>query len=57
MADALSTWFEAESCQASGALCFSGGARTDIAMSIARLCYDQIMLYSRDAMKAARGGA
>ena len=56
MADALSTWFEAESCQASGALCFSGGARMDIAMSIARLCYDQIMLYGRDAMKAAREG-
>lgn len=56
MADALSTWFEAESCQQTGALCYSGGTRTDLAMCIARLCYDQVMLYGRDAMKAAREG-
>ncbi len=54
MADALSTWFEAESCEKSGALSYTGGGRTLTAMAVARLCYDTILRYGRDAYKAAK---
>jgi len=45
MGDALSTWFEAQTCMRSGAKNFSGGMATATGLSIARLAYDTLLEY------------
>jgi glycerol dehydrogenase len=45
MGDALSTWFEAQTCLKSGAKNFSGGIATAAGLSIARLAYDTLLEY------------
>ncbi len=52
MGDALSTWFEAESCRRSGAANVCGGLATLAAGAIARLCYDTILADGSHAMSA-----
>ncbi len=56
MADALSTWFEAESCEKSGGVTFMGGMRTDLAMTIARHARDTVLRYGRDAYRDCQAG-
>ena len=43
IADALATWFEAESCMATRHKNFTGYSGTKTAYAIARLCYDTLM--------------
>jgi glycerol dehydrogenase len=45
MGDALATWFEARTCNRTGAKNFSGSAATATALAIARLAYDTLMEY------------
>jgi glycerol dehydrogenase len=45
MGDALSTWFEAQTCFKSGAKNFSGSLATATALTIARLAYDILLEY------------
>jgi glycerol dehydrogenase len=45
MGDALSTWFEAQTCFKSGAKNFSGSSATTTALTIARLAYDTLLEY------------
>lgn len=52
MGDALSTWFEAEDCRASGAVNMTGRQGTMSAYALARLCYDTL-LANGAAAKAA----
>ena len=53
MGDALSTWFEAESCRQSGAPNMSGRPGPLVAFTIARLCYDTLLRYGALACQAA----
>lgn len=43
MGDALSTWFEAQDCQESGAANMTGRSGTMTAFALARLCFDTLM--------------
>ncbi len=54
MGDALSTWFEAESCRRSGASNVCGGSQTLAAGAIARLCYDTIVADGPCALTACK---
>jgi glycerol dehydrogenase len=45
MGDALSTWFEGQTCMRSGAKNFSGGTATAAGLAIARLAYDTLLEY------------
>ena len=54
MGDALSTWFEAESCRRSGAANVCGGTATLAAGAIARLCYDTILADGPHAIAACQ---
>jgi glycerol dehydrogenase len=52
MGDALSTWFEAHTCQGTGARNLAGGMPTATGIAIARLTYDTLMKYGVSAKKA-----
>jgi glycerol dehydrogenase len=54
MGDALSTWFEAESCKQKYAvnMTFTGDIGTMTAYAMARLCYDSLLEYGVSARKA-----
>ena len=54
MGDALSTWFEAESCKLSGAANVCNGSATLAALAIARLCYDIILVDGLVAIAACK---
>jgi glycerol dehydrogenase len=54
MGDALSTWFEADSCRQAHAPNQCGGLGTLAAYAIARLCYDTILEYGEAAVTACR---
>jgi glycerol dehydrogenase len=45
MGDALSTWFEGQTCMRSGTKNFSGGIATAAGLAIARLAYDTLLEY------------
>jgi glycerol dehydrogenase len=45
MGDALSTWFEARSCERTQSVNECGGYGTAVGLSIARLCYDTVLTY------------
>jgi len=54
MGDALSTWFEAESCQKKYApnMTFTGDTGSMTGYALARLCYDSLLEYGVSAKKA-----
>jgi glycerol dehydrogenase len=52
MGDALSTWFEARSCERSGSPNECGGYSTMAGLNLARLCYETLLSYGLDAKKA-----
>ncbi|HVC95649.1 MAG TPA: glycerol dehydrogenase [Pirellulales bacterium] len=54
MGDALSTWFEADSCRQAHAPNQCGGVGTLAAYALARLCYDTILEYGEAAVVACR---
>lgn len=56
MGDALSTWFEAQSCSASGSLNVAGGYPSMTGLAIARLCYDTLLKFGTLAKTANENG-
>ena len=50
--DALATWFEAESCRIKYAKNMTGGFGTNVAFSIAKLCYELLLKYGLQAKLA-----
>lgn len=52
MGDALSTWFEAEDCRASGAGNMTGRPGGMTALGLARMCYDTLLADGVDAKRA-----
>ncbi len=54
MGDALSTWFEADSCRQAHAPNQCGGVGTLAAYALARLCYETILEYGEAAVVACR---
>jgi glycerol dehydrogenase len=52
MGDALATWFEARSCERSQSANECGGYSTMTGLSLAKLCYDTILLYGSAAKTA-----
>jgi len=57
MGDGLATWFEADACANACAKNMPGGDSTEAALALARLCYDLLMRYGRQAAMAAKVGA
>jgi glycerol dehydrogenase len=57
MGDGLATWFEADACANACAKNMPGGDSTEAALALARLCYDLLMRYGRQAGLAAKVGA
>jgi len=57
MGDGLATWFEADACANACAKNMPGGDSTEAALALARLCYDLLMRYGRQAGEAAKVGA
>jgi glycerol dehydrogenase len=51
MGDALSTWFEAKSCEMTQSMNECGGLGTKASYRLARLCYDILLKYGVQAMK------
>lgn len=56
IADALSTWFEAEQCRQSAVENFFGAGQTVTALSISRNCYDVIWNKAEQALADLRSG-
>jgi glycerol dehydrogenase len=52
MGDALSTWFEAKSCERTHAPNECGGYTTAAGLAIAKLCYETLLTYGRAAQLA-----
>ncbi|MCX6233200.1 MAG: glycerol dehydrogenase [Bacteroidetes bacterium] len=52
MGDALSTWFEAKSCERSQSPNECGGYSTMTGLNLAKLCYDTLLLYGSAAKMA-----
>lgn len=52
MGDALSTWFEARSCQRTLSANVCGGLSTAAGLALARLCYDSLLTHGRTALLA-----
>lgn len=57
MGDALSTWFEAESCRQSASPNMTGALGSMTGYALARLCYDTLLEYGEAALTALRAGA
>ena len=53
MGDALATWFEADACRKAYAKNMPGGDSTEAALALARLCYELLMRFGRQAKAAA----
>ncbi|MBN1404829.1 MAG: glycerol dehydrogenase [Opitutales bacterium] len=53
MGDALSTWFEADSCRATRSMNACGGLGTMTGFALAKLCYDTLLRYGVAARVAA----
>jgi glycerol dehydrogenase len=53
MGDALSTFFEARACKASGARNMAGGQCGETALTLARLCYDTLLRCGETALRDA----
>lgn len=52
--DALATFFEAEQCRLSQVTNFFGGEPSEVALTLARRCYELIRLYGEEAVRSAR---
>jgi glycerol dehydrogenase len=52
MGDALSTWFEAKTCSQSYRKNVPGGLSTQASLKIARLCYETLIAFGREAKMA-----
>ncbi|MHC1709354.1 MAG: glycerol dehydrogenase [Methanomassiliicoccales archaeon] len=52
MGDALSTWFEARSCESTRSANECGGLSTSASIHIARLCYDMLLAHGVQAKRA-----
>jgi glycerol dehydrogenase len=52
MGDALSTWFEARSCERTGSKNECGGHATAAALRIAELCFETLLTYGAEAKEA-----
>jgi glycerol dehydrogenase len=57
MGDALSTWFEAESCRIARADNMTGRPGPMTAYALARLCFDTLIEYGEAALSAAKAGS
>lgn len=53
MGDALSTWFEARSCDRTGSVNECGGYGTTVGLNIAKLCYETVLAYGAAAKIAS----
>ena len=53
MGDALATWFEADACRKAHAKNMAGGDSTEAALALARLCFELLLRYGREAKLAA----
>jgi glycerol dehydrogenase len=53
MGDCLAGWIEGETCALTAKPNFAGGTATTTARAIAKLCYETLMTYGLDAMRAA----
>ena len=53
MGDCLAGWIEGETCALTAKPNFAGGTATTTALAIAKLCYETLMTYGLDAMRAA----
>jgi glycerol dehydrogenase len=49
--DGLATWFEAEAAYKGRRVALAGGVSTMAALTLARLCYDTLMDYGKDAVR------
>lgn len=56
MGDALSTWFEAESCRQSASPNMTGHLGSMTGYALARLCYDTLLEYGDAALTSLRAG-
>lgn len=56
MGDALATWFEARACRNSGARTMARGTCSNTALMMSKLCYDMLIQYGADALKALEAG-
>lgn len=56
MGDALSTYYEARACRASGAVTHAGGTSTIAAFSLARACLDTLFAEGQQALKDVKEG-
>ncbi|MCX5971732.1 MAG: glycerol dehydrogenase [Coprothermobacterota bacterium] len=54
MGDALSTWFEARSCERTQSANECGGYSTTVGLGIAKLCYETLLTYGAAAKLASR---
>ena len=52
MGDALSTWFEARSCERTQSMNECGGVSTQAGIALAKLCYDTLLTYGSAAKMA-----
>jgi glycerol dehydrogenase len=55
--DALATYVEAKACNATHAVACSGGAPTQTAIAMAKLCYDILIEYTEAAILAIKAGS
>jgi glycerol dehydrogenase len=53
MGDCLAGWIEGETCALTAKPNFAGGTATASALAIAKLCYETLITYGLDAMRAA----
>lgn len=56
MGDALATWFEVNACRQSGAETLAGAPASEIAVSLAHLCYECLKKYAVGAIHAYEAG-
>ncbi len=57
MGDALGTWVEADACSQVTAPNLAGGTSTLVAMAVAKLCYEVLMVNGIEAMKAVEANS
>ena len=56
LGDALATWFEVKACKRSGAMTLAGSTTSDIAYTLAQLCYKTLIECGRSALYAVQSG-
>ena len=56
LGDALATYFEAKACSKSGVATLAGATSSDIALTLSKLCFDNLINYGSSAIHAVRAG-